>query len=834
MKLGQPSPFDAAPEEAETHRPHGRPEPESEPSPALPDPGAWPDPAPSDIGSPARDADAPNDISDAGEDIADAPKNVSEVPENKRKPPILWAPEVLIHEILHEWRRNYAWMGNMSAAEKLALTTLRRRWKVDRQGNDYVAKRLVHPLDGLLEQYRPYERGFAAGRPAERGAGEPARKESSPAVAEARKRWDEAKQSGDPDRMTRAANDLLRAVEADRAARGEPTPLRREGQRHATSEVLAPKEEGRAAQDGNASDSHASAASAMRMGAEAAATAASDSAAQATVERGGNDMSAAASNFGTTVKNAEFAGLNEERSSAFNHGGIHSSRTLPSTENTSRDSVTSEISGWTAPYITRSLLLEASDGARERYEHLGELIDSDESLTPAGDSVEQEAEPWRQERLEGNGGRGEPLSGQQRRWSEEQIRQASRRFFRDEEIVRQPRMNDAFEHFREEAAERGIDSNTAFHLFRYVADAVRVIAEQMMRDSGMSPEEARQRAIDLVLLTHPRLRKNGWWRDGDTLDELFDNRGYFREGLPPDWGDGRPSWKSYEPLARERRRDALIDFFTWLTGNRDFGRFQGGRLDDVLGLVDRGTSLQELYERRIERDLPWNWWEDPFLILDVAGGTAAKKAGEKVLRRVFGAPANPGRVPILSVFQPNRDSAKRWKQFAPPVEPVVGGVARNGTPVITVTRTRRSLWGFTPETFTAVRERFVGQVRAAGYADARIGIVGSATTGRSFRKGKAFDAKSDLDLAIVSKTMMDMIRSRRELLGIGVRSDNKASYAFFEEEFLRALGLDDLIDEIKRLTGRKKVTIRVYESEKAMGAQRAREFFDFSLGWEGM
>jgi hypothetical protein len=116
------------------------------------------------------------------------------------------APKALFDETWRHARIYYTQIPDMTFALTMAGHAIRRTW--DFKDGRFVRKELpfanyVPPKDGDRDQAQP-------------SAPHTAR------IAEARARWDDAKREGDADRMTRTANDLLRAAEAQEAAPRDP------------------------------------------------------------------------------------------------------------------------------------------------------------------------------------------------------------------------------------------------------------------------------------------------------------------------------------------------------------------------------------------------------------------------------------------------------------------------------------------------------------------------------------------------------------------------------------------------------------------------------------
>lgn len=147
-------------------------------------------------------------------------------------------PRELLEFAIDAAREGYVRTANMGAAFNIMKRQVKDRWTMEKGPSGYVFKEHIHPLESYL---RPSVRHEEAHKPAPPAPREKPAVPESESVAEARKRWDAAKTSGDAGAMTRAANDLLRAVEADRAARGESDPKPAKDGRHPTSEVLAPE-----------------------------------------------------------------------------------------------------------------------------------------------------------------------------------------------------------------------------------------------------------------------------------------------------------------------------------------------------------------------------------------------------------------------------------------------------------------------------------------------------------------------------------------------------------------------------------------------------------------
>jgi hypothetical protein len=147
-------------------------------------------------------------------------------------------PRELLVFAIDAAREGYVQTANMGAAFNIMKRQVKDRWTVEKGPSGYMFKEHVHPLEAYLRPSAQHERANKPAPPMPRE--KPAAPEAE-TVADARKRWDAAKASGDAGAMTRAANDLLRAVEADRGLQGEAAAVG-ETARHSTSEILAPEE----------------------------------------------------------------------------------------------------------------------------------------------------------------------------------------------------------------------------------------------------------------------------------------------------------------------------------------------------------------------------------------------------------------------------------------------------------------------------------------------------------------------------------------------------------------------------------------------------------------
>ncbi|MCE9521072.1 MAG: hypothetical protein K8S25_01410 [Alphaproteobacteria bacterium] len=504
------------------------------------------------------------------------------------------------------------------------------------------------------------------------GAGE------TPEVAAARKAWDEAKRLGDPDAMTRTANALIGEVTKARAQGGggqSNVGIGRAGSgRDAASEILAPQsadatggKEKQAGAVGGGGMAGNGAGAYLRDGVDVAKGDLFPEQGKQRVAQPGMSGPGRALPEGAPGDEKTYAvsiPLEAARRAARDISNAPSGRglaMLAAVQNVFGEVGVQEIAKQLPPATLQSLSnLNQVDGTRSVGAGF-QLVGRD---TPDDDGHRSPT----QGRLSVNSdGRGEAVEygfvddvndwisswwsdrpNRQSGWSEPEIQQATRRFLTSDEILRQPRMSDAVAHYREQALEMGVDEASVNEPLYYLADAVSKLAQAMMRESRMRPEEARQRAIDLILLTSPSLRKNGWWRDDDTLQEiqsasvdlgddglLPNDMGGVRPVSPP---DNRPTLRPYDPLERERRLERLVDIFSVIFQDRKVGRFWANKIDNLVAYVDPYTPAKELWQRHVERNMPWDWWEDPFLILDVGGGKLGSKAGSKVLRRIFAAP----------------------------------------------------------------------------------------------------------------------------------------------------------------------------------------------------
>lgn len=146
-------------------------------------------------------------------------------------------PRALIDFAVEARRDGFVRTGNDGAAANIMKRRVKARWSAEKSEHGWIFKERVHPLDAYLRPGNAHERAHAPPRGIKPYAVPNA---ASAAVVEARKRWNDAKATGDADAMTRAANDLLRAVEADRAARGEHAVTPEDGRRHPIDAFLAP------------------------------------------------------------------------------------------------------------------------------------------------------------------------------------------------------------------------------------------------------------------------------------------------------------------------------------------------------------------------------------------------------------------------------------------------------------------------------------------------------------------------------------------------------------------------------------------------------------------
>lgn len=140
-----------------------------------------------------------------------APPIAETPPKNEANRGRILLPKALVDDLYREARKNFALIPDMTFALAAGSRSLRDMW--DHKDGEFLRK----------------ERPYANYVPPDDTRNDAPRQETkdkpattkSPTVAAARARWDEAKQSGDADRMTRTANDLLRAVEAGHADQGD-------------------------------------------------------------------------------------------------------------------------------------------------------------------------------------------------------------------------------------------------------------------------------------------------------------------------------------------------------------------------------------------------------------------------------------------------------------------------------------------------------------------------------------------------------------------------------------------------------------------------------------
>jgi hypothetical protein len=128
-------------------------------------------------------------------------------PKGKAKGANILLPKALVDDLYREARKNFALIPDMTFALAAGGRALRDMW----EHKDGKFTRKERPFAAYIP---PRESDNAASL---NKANANAEVTETPAVAAARARWDEAKREGDAGSMTRAANDLLRAMEADRA-----------------------------------------------------------------------------------------------------------------------------------------------------------------------------------------------------------------------------------------------------------------------------------------------------------------------------------------------------------------------------------------------------------------------------------------------------------------------------------------------------------------------------------------------------------------------------------------------------------------------------------------
>lgn len=141
-----------------------------------------------------------------------APPITETPPKDKAKAAGILLPKALVDDLYREARKNFALIPDMTFALAAGSRALRDMWE--------------HKDGKFTRKERPFA-NYIPPKDDESGAtfAKPQTDAESPAVAAARARWDEAKREGDPDRMTRTANDLLRVSEGERQSRN---PLSRD------------------------------------------------------------------------------------------------------------------------------------------------------------------------------------------------------------------------------------------------------------------------------------------------------------------------------------------------------------------------------------------------------------------------------------------------------------------------------------------------------------------------------------------------------------------------------------------------------------------------------
>ncbi len=155
-----------------------------------------------------------------------APPITETPPKTKANRGRILLPKALVDDLYREARKNFALIPDMTFALAAGSRTLRDMW--DHKDGEFLRK------ERLFANYIPPKEG-------ERGASLRDANLGTTAIEAARARWDEAKHSGDPDRITRTANDLLRAVETGRTSHGEPDSARADHSRHPIDDALSPR-----------------------------------------------------------------------------------------------------------------------------------------------------------------------------------------------------------------------------------------------------------------------------------------------------------------------------------------------------------------------------------------------------------------------------------------------------------------------------------------------------------------------------------------------------------------------------------------------------------------
>jgi hypothetical protein len=160
-------------------------------------------------------------------DAPTAPQIPEPTPARKGKKQAVLAPKEMVDDTYRAARTHYAIVPDMSFAFAMAARTIKENWEY--KGGKFIRK------EKPFANYVPPKDDEPSSPPSIRAVPRTA--------AEARTRWDEAKREGDPGQMTRTANDLLRATEAERAAIGEESPSASEVLAPASNETRPPAEE---------------------------------------------------------------------------------------------------------------------------------------------------------------------------------------------------------------------------------------------------------------------------------------------------------------------------------------------------------------------------------------------------------------------------------------------------------------------------------------------------------------------------------------------------------------------------------------------------------------
>jgi hypothetical protein len=193
-------------------------------SPAA-DPGFRLDTAPADV-DPSFPVQAAASV--AGADVSAATQDeAKEDAGSAVKSNVRFMTQEAFEFFWNRGRHHFVRLGNQTVALKRAAAELKNR-VVDEGG--VIGLRPASGIERYIE-------GRRAGKHLVRDASL-----ETIEIAKLRREWEEAAASGEPDRMTRTANALIRAVEAERARTGahESTHARGDSGRHPTSEILNP------------------------------------------------------------------------------------------------------------------------------------------------------------------------------------------------------------------------------------------------------------------------------------------------------------------------------------------------------------------------------------------------------------------------------------------------------------------------------------------------------------------------------------------------------------------------------------------------------------------